>query len=192
MLTGAGIFIVQNYKNKNVVVLFGKNHKDYNEPGGIIDPGETPEEAACRETREETANLIKIKPHQLKKIGTPIRHHNYLSYIIYIKNLSLKDYYHNINLLQRKCNRRKHHHWMETDTAKRIDLDVFIKYVLADKNIIPDINGKMIPVRNRTIGIIKKGLNDFEKLKNPVKLNDKVTVMSKMKCLIGTYTYILN
>jgi hypothetical protein len=60
-ITGAGILVVEFYKNTNCYVLFRSPHsKEYNDPGGLIDPGETPQESACRECREETANLLKF------------------------------------------------------------------------------------------------------------------------------------
>jgi hypothetical protein len=193
MLSGAGIFIIEKYKNKIVAVLFGKKNKEYNEPGGVIDPGETPEETACRETREETSNLIKIDPTIIKKISYPIKLHKYMSYVIYIQNLSFRDYYHNNNLITNKCNKVKHHFWMETNSVIRIELKTLIKNALNNNNIMNDINEKTVMVRGRTLGIAKLlvDTNFFQNFPRPYNLHRKLTISSRLKCLIGTKTYTL-
>jgi hypothetical protein len=192
MLTGSGIFIIENYKNKRVVVLFG-NDEEYNDLGGKIDHGESSIDSACREAREESCNLFKFKPEQIRNISVPVQHRNYMSYFIYIKNLSLKNYYHNKNIIYGNCDRNIHHYWMETNKAARIDLDVLIENSLKNNNIMYDINGNKIQVRMRVVDLmnnaIKKGV--FNKLIIPKDLYPKLTIQSKMKCLIGTHTYVL-
>jgi hypothetical protein len=192
MLTGSGIFIIENYKNKKVVVLFG-NDEEYSDLGGKIDKGESSIDSACREAREESCNLFKFKPEQIKEISIPIQHRNYVSYFIYIKNLSLKNYYHNKDLIYAKCNKNTHHHWMETNKATRIDLDVLIEKSLINNNIMYDINGNKIQVRTRVLDLMNKAIKNglFRQLKTPIDLYPKLTVQSKMKCLVGTYTYVL-
>jgi hypothetical protein len=188
MLTGAGIFIVENYKNNLVAILFGNKGHDYNEPGGSIDPGETPEETACRETREESANLIQIKPHELKQISIPILYKRYMSYIIYINKISARDHYHNVKLVFSKC---KPHCWKENSSMVRIDLQKLIKNSIINKNIMRDIDGNFIRVRQRTLGVVKQAINIFSKLRHSIYLHQNVTFISRMPCLIGTYTYTL-
>jgi hypothetical protein len=190
---GAGIFIVENYKNNLVAVLFGMQSAhgitEYNEPGGSIDFGEKTEETACRETREETANLIKILPHELLNISTPIIIHKYISYVIYVNKLITKDYYHNVNLIFNEC---KQHHWKENNSMVRVNLNSLINNAINNINIINDINGNKISVRDRTIEIAKK-FNDgiLAKLNLPISLNKNITLNSKMLCLIGTNTYTI-
>jgi hypothetical protein len=187
-LTGAGIFIVENNNNNLVAILFGNKGHEYSELGGVIDPGETPEETASREAKEESANLIQIKPHELKQISIPILHHKYMSYIIYINKISARDYYHNVKLVFGKC---KPHVWKENSSMVRIDLQNLIQNSMANKNIMKDIDGNLIRVRDRTIGIVKKAINTFSNLKNPITLHQNVTFTSRMSCLIGTYTYTI-
>lgn len=192
MLTGSGIFIIQNYKNKKVVVLFG-NDIEYNDLGGTIDYDETSLDTACREAREESCNLVNFKPEQIKQISYPVQYRNYVSYFVYINKLSLKDYYYNKKIIYNNCDKNKYKHWMETNKATRIDLDILIKNSLIYNNNVYDIRGKKIQVRNRVIDLIKKAyqMGIFYKLDVPIDLYPKITFDSKMKCLIGTRTYIL-
>ncbi len=184
--TGAGIFIIENYKGNLVAVLFGNKGRNYDDPGGLIDPGETPIETACRETREETANLIKISPDELHKISHKIIYKNYVSYVIFVENLSSKDYYHNINLVFGKC---KPHFWKENSSMIRIDLQRLIKNTLANNDIVKDINGNYVKIRGRTLGIVKNAFPFLANLKCPTRLKRNKTIKSRMACLIGTYTY---
>ena len=72
MYTGAGILIMELYKSNPVIILFGFNKTNFSDPGGLLNIGETPEMGACRECREETANLINIQPNELLQFGIPI------------------------------------------------------------------------------------------------------------------------
>lgn len=192
MLSGAGIFIIQNYKGRKVALLFG-NNKEYSDPGGYIDFGETTIEAACREAREESCNLLKLDSIKVKKMAFPIINGGYISYFLYVQNLSLRDYYHNTNIVFNKCNPYKHRHWMETNRATRIELGELIKNSIMNNNFMRDIDGNVIRVRGRVLGIVREALrnNVFLSMVYPINLNPQLTYYSRMSCLIGTHTYIL-
>jgi ADP-ribose pyrophosphatase YjhB (NUDIX family) len=185
-LSGAGIFIIENFDNHQVALLFGMKNGEYNEPGGTIDPGEKPEVTACRETREETANIINIKPDELLKIAIPIQHKQYMSYVIYLDKINTNDYYHNVKIIFNKC---RPHVWKENNSIARINLNELIQNSHDNKNIMKDINGKNIFIRNRTLGIAKKINNILNNLKKPITLYQNITLHSRLSCLIGTFTY---
>jgi hypothetical protein len=188
---GAGIFVIENYKNNLVAVLFGKHNEEYSDLGGVLDPGEKAAFTACREAREESANLIKIEPNELKQIAIPINHLSYRSYVIYVTNLNETDYQHNIKKILKDC---KQHAWKENDSMTRILLDDLLETVIEGFDTVHDINDRKINIRARTIAIVKTGMAIFKSLysKIPHKLYQNVTLDSKMNCLIGTYTYTLS
>lgn len=71
-----------DYTAGTLVVKDGKvlltDHKKYDlwlEPGGHIEEGETPDEAAIRETREETGYIVKIHPDFAPAEFESDRHH---------------------------------------------------------------------------------------------------------------------
>jgi hypothetical protein len=191
MYKSAGIYIIEKYKNNIVVVLFGKKNIQYCEPGGIIDPGETSIETACRETREESANLIKITPNELQQISNDsIIANKHISYIIHVNNLSINDYYNNINIIFNKC---KHHHcWKENNDMVRIDLKLLINNSLKGINQIHDINNNLINLRSRIIDLTKNGAHKLLNKYTLYVLNRNLTTNSRMNCLNGTIYYSLN
>ena len=146
-ITGAGILIIEKYKNMNCYVLFrGRKTGQYQEPGGFRDAGEDAKDTACRECREETANLFTFNK---KKLSYFITFNNqYITFVIYIKGLQLKKYFDNIKLVHAKCD----YHWKETDDIVRVPLqninpDTFPKTI--------DINGNEITLRGRTRDILR-------------------------------------
>jgi hypothetical protein len=194
--TGAGIFIIENYNGKPVILLFGKNNKFYSDAGGNIDKDETPEETACRETREETANLINIKPIQLENISKKVIINSYISYFIYIDKIKTRDYYNNVEIIFDKC---KEYFWKESNCIARIYLDEFFEkiktYDFNAKKItyIKDIHDKHIQIRPRVLFIIKEGMNVLKNV-NSMKITNftpKITINSKIDCIIGTTSYII-
>ena len=126
MLTGAGILILESYNSNVVVTLFGMNNTNYSDLGGHIDHGETPQNAAYREGREESENLINIKPHELLQYGIPIRLKQYLCYILYVTNLSSKDYMYNVNIIHNRCHENHTDVWKESNSMVRIPLNNII------------------------------------------------------------------
>ncbi|MEK6220788.1 MAG: NUDIX hydrolase, partial [Chloroflexota bacterium] len=48
-------------ENNQVLLMLRRDFRVWTLPGGRIDPGETPQEAAVRESQEETGYLIKIE-----------------------------------------------------------------------------------------------------------------------------------
>jgi hypothetical protein len=190
-ITGAGVFIIESYKGKQVITLFGKSSKSYDDPGGKIDNNETPVEAAYRECREETANLIHIKPHELLKIGMRIQLKEYVSFIIHLKNLSFMDYMANTKHIHKKCNRSGS--WKETNNMIRVELTHIINSALNGKKSVYDIDGKIRKIRDRTMDIIKREHHAILKASegNPITLTRQVVMSSRKPCLIGTITYTL-
>jgi hypothetical protein len=186
-IKGAGILIIENYKNNIVAVLFG-DKKEFSDLGGVLDDGETPLEAACREAREESANLFKFEPNELKKNSIPITILAYKCYIVYVKGINATDYRHNINQVLSDCRSRV---WKENDTMVRVPLKELIKSVKSNDNFVTDVGGREIKIRPRAIAIVKAALNELGDihLQEPYYLYQNVTLSSKMKCLIGTYTY---
>lgn len=181
-ITGAGIMIVEFYKNTNCYVLFRSSHSQkYNDPGGLIDSGETLPKTACRECREESANLLKFDVNDLSykiKVG------DYMSYIVYVNGLRKKDYQNNIKIIHSKCAPQ----WTETDTIVRVPI------MNIDYNKLPyvkDYNNNTILLRGRTSRIIKKLSKNISYVlqSNPIQLYRQVTLVSRNKCLNGTITY---
>lgn len=186
--TGAGIFIIEEYKNKKCVLLFGMKNKRYCETGGYRDEGETIEETACRETKEESLNLINITPKEIKMIGKPIINKNYVGYFILIKEIDLNNYFHNIGIVYKNCD---DHCWKETNDVVRIELDKMIENSKTMNLEIQDINGKSILIRDRTMELFINGLSIIDTL-TKINLQISQVVYSKLKCLKNTFTYTIS
>lgn len=181
-ITGAGIMIIESYKNTNCYVVFrSPRSKEYNDPGGLIDPGETPPETACRECREETANLLKFSVNDLSyhvKVG------GYISYAVYVNGLRKMDYQNNIRITHSGCA----HQWAETDQMVRVPI------MNVDYNRLPrvkDYDGNDILLRGRTSRIMKEMAKIIVNVlqSKPIQLIRHVTQVSRNKCLLGTTTY---
>lgn len=185
---GSGILIIESYNGTNVVTLFEDKKGMCADLGGYIDKGENPEEAACREAQEESANLLTIKPDQLLKIGRPSNIGGYISYIIYVMGLSRKTYKNNLKQIERKC---KQKHWKETRKMIRFPLNNIINISQQHIQITSDVDGKQRTIRDRTTAIIRKGVNLINQLimGKPHVLRRKKIKKSDMKCLIGTTTF---
>lgn len=187
-LTGAGIFIIENYKNHIVATLFGNHGRSYSEPGGRIDPGESPEVAACRETREETANLIRIFPQELQQYSKPVIHNQYMAYIIYLKDINSQLHRHNVHKIFQDCG---DHSWKENSSITRIPLRTLVEVALRNTHYATDLQGGIVNISDRTLGIVRKSiqiLNNISFSLFPLQLHVNMTVASRMSCLIGTYS----
>lgn len=190
-LTGAGIFLVENYKGSIVATLFGKYGNSYSEPGGSIDHGESPLETACRETREETANLIRIKPQELQQHSKPINIGGYMAYIMYIKNIKSRLYNFNVAKIFKDCT---DHHWKETNSMARVSLSVLINAATKNISYVTNISGAIINIHPRTLNIVRQSINYLNMLyynTYPLPLYPNVTMGSRNPCLIGTYSCTL-
>lgn len=190
MITGSGIMVMELYKMTPVIVLFGLNKFNFSDPGGTLNWGETPEMGACRECKEETANLINIHPHELIQISTSIVVGSYKSHIIYIKNLKALDYVHNVNKIFTTCTDLS---WKETNTITRIRLSDIITASNSNQYYVNDIYGHLCNIRNRTMGLIKKSAHILTSLVqfSPISLHKQIVTYSHLSCLIGTYSYTI-
>jgi hypothetical protein len=187
--TGAGVLIVELYKSEPVITLFGLNNTNFSDLGGKLNLGENVEFGAYREAREESANLINIYPNKLLQYGISVIIGEYQCYVIYVKNLSMRDYIHNINHIFGTCNDDS---WTETNIMTRINLFDIIKAANNGINNILDIYGNRCYIRERTMKVIRTGANKILSLITtpPILLQRNIVVHSKMPFLIGTYTYI--
>lgn len=191
---GAGVFIIEKYFNGkkwvNCITLFGKKGGKFDDPGGHIDKGETPEKAAYRELREETANLITIDKHFLKK-SYYVNVKRYKCFIVYVKGLSKKQYYVNRKHIDMKCKRA--HSWKETNEMIRVPIKNMLHMINLGNNYVYDTDGIKRKIRGRTIGIFKRSIDIMRKLLSskhkPIKLKKKKVLSSRMLCLRSMYTF---
>ncbi|MCJ7636149.1 MAG: NUDIX domain-containing protein [Nitrososphaeraceae archaeon] len=192
MPKGAGILIIESYKKNPVITLFGQNNMNYSDVGGKMDPGETPEVTAYREGREETANLINITPEELNYYAARIEFNGYVCYIIYINEIDFNDYAYNVNIIHSYCS-YKEKHWMETNSMARVPLNNILSSANQHIDYSSDINGYSIPIRGRTMGIIRTAFPIITSVVNmqPVQLHKHLVTSSRLPCLIGTYTYTI-
>ncbi|QKF93724.1 NUDIX hydrolase [Fadolivirus algeromassiliense] len=190
MLNGAGILILESYIGNPVVTLFGLNGMNYTEPGGGIEPGETPQDNAYREGREETANLVHINPNELLQYAFPIYLKHYVAYVVYVENLSYQDYMHNINVIFNNCYGTT---WKESNSMVRIPVNNLVASAMNSFNYAVDINGFSVPIRKRTIDLFKHNHTAIMSRLNtmPIHLHRHLVTTSRMPCLIGTYTYTI-
>lgn len=189
---GAGILLIESYKGNPVITLFGKDNMNYSDIGGKTDPGELPEVTAYREGREETANLINILPEELKYYAAYMEFNTYAIYIIYVDGISFDDYAHNVNIIHSQCG-TKELHWKETNSMARIPLNEIFMAANQNVNMAKDIYGHIIPIRGRTMAIIRSGYHIINSLilNNPIILHRHLVTNSRLPCLIGTYTYTI-
>lgn len=182
-IDGAGILLIEMYKNTNCFVFFRSRNGEYNDTGGIRDAGEMPKTTACRECREETANLLQFS---VDDLSVNIIVNKYISYPVYIEGLHLVDYLKNIKITHRNCS----HHWKETSHMARIPIAQVSTGRLPH---VKDFYGRDIILRGRTCKIITNGMNTINKILNtsPIKLHRQTvnTASPKTRCLIGTTTY---
>ena len=142
-ITGAGIFIVEFYKNENYIILVKSKNNLYDDAGGTRDINENPAETACRECREETRNLLNFNPSDL---SYNIVVKNYISFIVYVTGLSLNYYNHNMTFTS-MCPS----YWNETDDIIRIPL----REINISSLPIVHLGKRTIILRKRTCDIIK-------------------------------------
>jgi ADP-ribose pyrophosphatase YjhB (NUDIX family) len=137
-LTGAGVIIYENYYVNSVtnlkgpaVILFRNKHTGrYEDPGGNLDPGETPKQAAVRELAEESLGTFKL-PMTVLKDQWSIRHINYMGYFVnvagYIKTDSYADNHRLAKNMFEPLN-SANEHLLETTDMQRF----FVKDLLRD------------------------------------------------------------
>ena len=161
-IAGAGVLIIETFNQEQVIILFGKNNKEFSDPGGVVDKNELPNHAAYREQREETANLINILPEELEKIGIAYELNRYLFYLIHIYGLKEQDYNYNVAKISPTCPK----YWKETNVMARFYIDDIINMVENKQKSVVDINGVKRKIRGRTIAMINDAKKDILQLAN--------------------------
>lgn len=157
--SGAGILIIDTYKEKPCVLLFTKNQGEYHDLGGSIDRKDKKnkyavELTAVREAQEESANTLQIK--SLKLIQSlshvDLKYHNdyYRCYILYLKHkFPTKAYHNNVNILTKLIEHNViPHQWRETNKFVRIYLTDLMN--CKNYNTCKTIDNHMIDIKDRT------------------------------------------
>lgn len=172
MRHGAGILLIEKYDNDYFFLFVGNTKKNvYEDPGGKRDHGESPEETAVRECREETLNLINIFPKELKILGKPHKIGNYVSFFLFVSGLHLE--YHKINqfITKKNCSDSS---WKEMDNIVRLPVEYFF-----DPKNSENIDNNGHTIRNRTQKIVYKHTTAIKKIiktDKPFKLIKRTTI----------------
>jgi len=192
-IKGSGLFLLEKYKGVIVVVLFGIKNFQYDDLGGTIDKNEHYTHTAYREVREESANLLNIKPKELLLYANQVKLKYYLSFILYVENISFRDYMFNVNIIRNKCKDRKYRCWKETNHMVRIPLVNLLKSMKTNTDYAMDINGKLVRVRGRVFSILKHGYEQIKDIlkKQPKKMVRRIVTKSRHNCLLGSITYTM-
>jgi hypothetical protein len=188
MIRGAGVLIAEFYHGQIVIILFGKNNKNYNDLGGHVESGETPAQTASRESREESNNLFNLTPKQLLKYSIPVRVQDYATYILYVRKINPRDYTHNVGIVHENCQSKV---WKETDSLIRIPLLNIISSATQFVNYAYDMDDNVVHVNTRTMDIVRETSPILLNLihAEPIVLQKYLVEQSRMPCLIGTYSY---
>lgn len=193
--SGAGILVIDTYKEKPCVVLFTKNHGEYHDLGGSIDGKDkrnkyAVELTAVREAQEESANTLQIK--SLKLIQSlphiDLKYHNnyYRCYILYLKHkFPTKAYLSNVNTLTRLMgNTVIPHQWRETNKFARVYLADLMN--CKNYNTCKTIDNHTIDIKDRTRNVFTQLVQTMPILKPQT---GKLTIDSE---LWNTQTLILS
>lgn len=189
-IKGAGILLIENYNNNQYITLFGNKGGKYEDLGGISEYGDLPEETAYMEGREESCNTVNITPAYLVKYGHIVDIMAYRCYVMYITNLSYRDYLKNAYQVHTQCSKSS---WKESNDMTRIPIANILYMIQQGHHSVQDIFGKQVIIRDRTIHILKMGHTVILNLLTtaPHVLIKNITIRSRMKCLIGTISYSL-
>lgn len=182
-ITGAGVLIIELYKNTICFVLFKTKYNEYCEPGGLRDDGEKITQTASRECREETANLLKIHP---KFLTYHVIANSYMSFVVPITGLRRSDYLHNMKLVHKKCP----HQWRETHDMVRVP----ITNISINTRTCKTYDGNTISLRGRSHHVIKMFMSIADTYLQHIqfyKLNKHITQSKHNKCLNDTITYTI-
>lgn len=202
-ITGAGILIIELYHGQQVCTLFGLNGKNYSDVGGSRDDGEIPIQTACRETKEETCNLITIKPTELQSLYQQnsvkmIQVKHYICYVIYINEIDARDYFYNVDIVFNQCRMSE---YRESNSMARIPWGNMVTASMNNLNHAIDLNGDYVHIRKRTIDCVREFMAQYGGAPNlqpqsynlqPIQLYKHNVTSSSFPCLVGTYTYTIN
>jgi ADP-ribose pyrophosphatase YjhB (NUDIX family) len=169
---GAGVFIVEMYRNQAGVVKLAlimvrawvyDHHKKkwirkYTVPGGKRDSGEDIEDTARRECKEETANLFRFSKSAMDD-SFAVRHQTFVVYFVMLQGPIMSKYYYQ-NLKTLTANGADHD-YLETDKMIRVYLDdLVMSGVSTTKGDLQtvDANGNAVLIEGRTKAVVREAL----------------------------------
>lgn len=156
-MPGATIVIVTTYKDTKCIVVYKEYRRwapngFWSTPGGTIDEGETPLDAAIRETKEEA--YITLTPEQL---SPPLPGKNCTYYITYIPYVSKKDFL---------TKRYQSPNLKETEKEMWSLTFVPIYNLRSNTNNVHDIHGKDVNLRDIFFADLKRFPEILEKIES--------------------------
>ena len=187
---------MENYRNKAgkegpAVILF-RNIKtgSYQDGGGNIDQGESPEMTALRELQEESANLFRLSPDSLQDCPVYDHQDKYRAYALGVHHPNGIQSAHYDTNVKKLAEANASSCWQETDVMARFYIDE-IQDGLSNKGPLEctDANGNRCVIFGRTKACIRELIKDNTKVPMVTLNFTNNNTKGRHKFLHGTNAY---